>query len=203
MNILLWIVLTNIGILGVADPALAELLLRDDRLTINVKAVPLETILHDLSRQGAFQVTVLEKQTTRGLLVTEHFDQLPIEEGLNRLLADWNYSLTKSPKSGQIQEVFLVSRRDNSKDSSAISQSASPVGHAEPSSQNPNVPGAVTPISPENPDFANEAEDEESVDFTPEESETEEEPFTEDMLPDDLLPESRAAIMEEYRRTNE
>lgn len=203
MNILLWIVLANIGILSAADPTLAELSLQDDRLTINVNAVPLEMILHDLSRQGAFQVTVLEKQGTRGLLVTEHFDQLPIEEGLNRLLADWNYSLTKTPGSGKIQEVFLVSRRNNSKDSSAISHSVSPIPHAEPSPRNPDTPDAGPPISPEDPDFTDDAEDEESVDFSPEESETEEEPFTEDMLPDDLSPEQRAAIMEEYRRTNE
>lgn len=203
MKMLFWIVLVNLGILGTANPAGAELSLQNGHLTINVNAVPLETVLNDLSRQGGFQVTVLKKQSTRGLLVTEHFDQLLIEEGLNRLLADWNYSLTKSPESGKIQEVFLVSRRNNSKDSSTISQSASPIPHIEPSPRNPDTPVAVSPISPEYPNFANEAEDEELVDFAPEESETEEELFTEDMLPDDLLPESRAAIMEEYRRTNE
>ena len=77
---------------------MAELLLQADHLTINVRAVPLERVLLDLSRQDAFEVTILEEKAVRGHMVTEHFIQLPIEEGLDRILSNWNCSLAKNPK---------------------------------------------------------------------------------------------------------
>ena len=71
MNILLWIILANIGILCFTSSILAELLLQDIRLTINVNAVPLESVLYDLSQQGAFRVTVLEKQTSKQASISD------------------------------------------------------------------------------------------------------------------------------------
>lgn len=56
-----WIALVSVGMLGIVNPTLAALSLQNQRLTIHVSAVPLETVLFDLSRQDAFQVTVMEK----------------------------------------------------------------------------------------------------------------------------------------------
>ncbi len=186
-----------------ASSAIAEVSIHEHRLTVHVDSVLLDDLLYDLSQHGLFQVTVMEQGVTKGLVVTEHFDGLPIEEGLSRILADWNYSLIKRQGSNHIQEVFLVSKRNPSQNSLPTSPTVGTVGGPAPSPIDPRYPDVIDRSDLEEDDYLGDETEDEPIDFAREESETEQELFTEDMLPADLPPDLREEILREYKRTNE
>lgn len=99
------------GMLSTVGPASAEVRMSQERLSIKANAIPIQTLLEDLSRQGAIRVTVLEKASLKDVTISEQFEGLPIAEGLSRLFAHWNYGLTRNTETGHIQEIFLASKR--------------------------------------------------------------------------------------------
>ena len=105
------IILLSIGLLNVPSPGFAEVSLQHDRLTLHVQAVPLDEVLLDLSHEGAFRISILKAQDTNNTIISEQFDSLPVEEGLERLLLGWKYGLIRNPQSGEIREVFLISKQ--------------------------------------------------------------------------------------------
>ena len=112
---------------------------------------------------------------------------MPIEDGLSRLLAHWNYGLTKQPGSEHIQEVFLGSKRVDPKDLPILTPTANPQQDSEPRQ-------AWGKDSETLAAFTEESSDEEYVDdqfsqeFEEEGLDDNQETFTEDMLQDDLPP---------------
>ena len=58
-----WIIVLTIGLLGWFYPAHAELSLQNDRLSVRVQEAPLEGVLRELSKLGAFEITLLENLT--------------------------------------------------------------------------------------------------------------------------------------------
>ena len=110
MRPLLKIILLSIGLLNVAASGFAEVSLHHNRLTLHVQAVPLEEVLLDLSQEGAFRISILKAQDTNTTIISEQFDLLPVEKGLERLLLGWKYGLLRNPQSGEIREVFLISK---------------------------------------------------------------------------------------------
>ena len=102
------------GLVGLVGPAIAELSIQHDRLTVDVQAAPLNAVLQDLSREGTIEITVLDTGLTDQATVTEQFHNLSVEEGLHRLLAQWNYSLTKHHVTGRIQKVLNCIETDES-----------------------------------------------------------------------------------------
>lgn len=114
MGPLLRIALLSFGLLNVTASTFAEVSLDHNRLTLHVHAVPLEKILLDLSQEGAFRITILKSQDTTDTIVSEQFEALPVEKGLERLLLGWEYGLIRNPESGEIREVFLISKQSPS-----------------------------------------------------------------------------------------
>ena len=92
------IILLSIGLLNVPAPGFAEVSLQHDRLTLHVQAMPLEEVLLDLSQEGIFRITILNSRASKRSVVSEQFDELPVEEGLERLLAGWKYGLLRHPE---------------------------------------------------------------------------------------------------------
>lgn len=201
MNILISFLVGLILLLNMTNPAHAELSLQHDRLTLHVQAVPLEEVLVNLSQEGAFRLTILDKQVSAKATVTEHFDGLPIEDGLSRLLAHWNYGLTKQQSSGHIQEVFLVSKRVDPKDLPTPTPAATPPRNTEPVQhqfEDAETLAAFTEESSDEEYF----EDHHTEEFEEGEFEDNQQSFTEEMLPDDLPPEMREEMLEDLARMN-
>lgn len=185
MKMLWWTFNASIGFLSLMGTALAELSIQDNRLTISVQKVPLDVVLHDLSQLGNLRVTVLEKHETKGLVVTADFDYLLIEEGLSRILADWNYGLTKNPESTKIQEIFLVSQRSYSKEPPGFQQDHNDLNKIEYPSDNLGDKN-VSPVVFSEGHYTGQEDNDGFIDIALEESETEKESFAEDMLPSDI-----------------
>ena len=101
---------------------MGELTIKHEHLSVDLHAVPLDAVLEDLSRKGGIAVTVLNAHEMSLALITERFCDKSMEEGLQRLLAQWNYGLTRHHLTGQVLEVFVVSRRINMGTASTANQ---------------------------------------------------------------------------------
>ncbi len=112
------------ALIFLVTPVTAEVQMTGEQLSVHVDNQSLSTILETLSRQGTFDVTVLEKEAAAQTSVTHHFDHLSIQEGLSRLLAQWNYGITTDQSTGHIREIFLVSKRINPNNLPTLKQSA-------------------------------------------------------------------------------
>ena len=195
LKICLPVVLVYIGVFSLFGLARAELLVHENRLTINVQNVPLETVLRDLSRQGTIEVTVLEKQATKGHEVTARFVRLPLAEGLSRILAGWNYGLITMPGSDRIQEIILVSKRTQSNPSSDMPSSYHEVRGMEEARG--DAGGGSQMISDVSSEDSNTGQDDELIDFAEEEWEADDEAYPDDMYLDDFPAENDDAFLDE------
>ena len=88
-----------------------EVQLQEGLLTVSVEQLPLEEVLGELTRQADIQVIVLEHTTVGRVNISTQFWNVPVEEGLDRLLRGWNYGLGRDPATGRIATVYLVSPR--------------------------------------------------------------------------------------------
>ena len=201
-KILLAYAVSLAGLFALTNPAHAELSLQQDRLTLHVQAVPLEDVLVNLSQEGAFRITILDNQMTDKITVTQHFDGVPSEDGLSRLLAHWNYGLTKQQPSGQIQEVFLVSKRVDPKDLPTPTPAATPTRDSA-SRQNWDEDAESLAAFTEESSDEDYLEDHATEEFEEEGFEGDQETFTEEMIPGDLPPEIREEMLEDLARMSE
>ena len=107
-------IVLSIFLLGLFPPTVllgADVHLNMDQLTVIVQNEPLNQVLMDLARQGQFDLTILQENELEGETISEEFHNLPIHEGVQRLLPAWNYGLTKHKKTGLIRHMFVVSKR--------------------------------------------------------------------------------------------
>ena len=82
-------------------------------LTVNIQDEPLEAVLQDLAEQADFDLMILQKRDFAGETISEEFHNLTLEEGVHRLLPAWNYGMTKDEKTGQINQMFVISKRQS------------------------------------------------------------------------------------------
>jgi hypothetical protein len=106
----------SVGQADVNDPVQPAwvLSLDGDHLTVHLDEVPLRRVLAELARQGGFRVQLSERLDAP--VVSAHFERLPLEEGLERLLAGWSYAVFHAASPGEpgrstarrITEVLLL-----------------------------------------------------------------------------------------------
>ena len=136
--------------------------IHNGKLTIDVKNTELVVVLDEVARQGSFKVTSLDPEDLQGVIISETFINLPIKQGIDRLLTPWNYSYTTNSQTGTIKEIFLVSRKNGAIDKSPLTQQASknygPKSEAvpefnptKPSSPDMGQPFSILPETPQRP----------------------------------------------------
>ena len=106
-----------IFILGLLLPSYstgADVDLNVDGLTVKIQDEPLEPLLRILAQQAEFELLILQIGDFAGVTISEEFYNLSIEEGVHRLLPAWNYGMTKDQKTGQINHMFVISKRHSS-----------------------------------------------------------------------------------------
>ena len=96
-----------VGLVSSARPAASEstclVKYERDRLTVHVDAVPLTDVVREIGRQtGAEIVGVVLKPRQ----VTQQLDDIPVADGLMRLLGDQNFTL-RYGASGELREIDL------------------------------------------------------------------------------------------------
>ena len=144
------------SLLSSGVPSSLEISMNNGKMTIDVRNMELVAVLDEMAKQGSFKVTPLEPAELRGILISETFVDLPIKQGIDRLLTPWNFSYTTSSKTGVIKEIFLVSKKGGGGGARPILQKVSPKINTETvvrrpdiaENSHPNVPQHF-PISPE------------------------------------------------------
>jgi hypothetical protein len=97
-------------LLGAALPEL-RVTVREGRLTVHADKAPLYGVLWAISAQTEIQLKIAEDEATAGPAVTADFKDLPIDEGIHRLLRrhlkQSNYMLVTDAQ-GQLTEVHIL-----------------------------------------------------------------------------------------------
>jgi hypothetical protein len=84
------------------------------KLTLHTQGIPLSEVLSTLGEQAKLTtILMVEDNTFRTALVTVNFSNIPLEQGLKRLLGDWSYALVKEPGTEEIK-LFLLGYRGSS-----------------------------------------------------------------------------------------
>lgn len=89
----------------------AEVHVHQQELTAYVKEASLAKILTKIGRQAGFDITVLNESDYQKAVVSDVLEDVPLEQGLERLLNGWNYGLSKDPTTSTIRKLIIVSRR--------------------------------------------------------------------------------------------
>ena len=110
----------------------ADVHLNVEGLTVNIQDEPLEAVLQDLAQLAEFELMIVQKRDFAGETISEEFHNLSLEEGVHRLLPAWNYGITKDKKTGQIQQMFVVSKRNSATGPSTPSPSQRTLQHHNP-----------------------------------------------------------------------
>ncbi len=183
------------SLIGLVGPAMAELSIHQDRLSVNLQAVPLNDVLKDLAYQGAIDLTLLATEKMKHATVTEQFHDVSVEEGLQLLLAEWNYGLTKHRVTGRVQELFVASKRMNPGSAPSVSQPLASSRYPDPSQGSVPYDDSLVASFQEN-ESDDEKNFEDPADFDHAD-------VTEDMLPDDLPPEIREELLRDIAANKE
>ena len=105
------ILFTIIALVLFSMPSHAEVLLQENRLTINVQEATVHEVLRALTQQSQINIIALEETDVGNVRISKKFWGLPLEEGIHRVLNGWNYGITRDVSTGKITALYLVSQR--------------------------------------------------------------------------------------------
>ena len=80
----------------------------DDRLTVKLQEVPLETVLKEIGRRAGIEMAILGVLTKN---ISMEFRDLPLEEGLRKLLSGYGWMLLHTggaSQGGALEKVVVV-----------------------------------------------------------------------------------------------
>jgi hypothetical protein len=141
MRGLIWALLINVifflpeNILAEADRAYVKL--ENGLLSVSLIDVQLKDVLEEISEQGKIKI-IMEKDIEQSL--TMEFNELPLEEGLKRLLEGTDYYMIFSP--GKPTSPYLI------KEVKIIPRSSEPRRTVQEVTPPPAPPVASTPPNP-------------------------------------------------------
>ncbi len=112
-------------------PCHAEVLLKEDRLTIDVQGATVHEVLNTLTQKAQINIITLEETNINNVRISKRFWNLPLEKGIHRVLSGWNYGITRDVSTGKITTLYLASQRTTS----ATSGSPTTASTTNPSNQ--------------------------------------------------------------------
>ncbi len=92
-------------------PCQAEVFLAHNTLTVNVQGATIREVLKTLTRQAHIKIVSLEETNIGNVKISKKFWNLPLEEGIHRVLSGWNYGISRDVHTGKITTLYLVSQR--------------------------------------------------------------------------------------------
>ncbi len=118
--LLLFVSVYSTGVSGnekTAEPS-SVILVEDNSLTVKVKDIPIKKVLMEVAEELSIKIVYLMPGDEP---VVANFCSLPVEEGLRRLLNDFNYSFTYNSEDtengeAKIDKIFILSRKSDSKE---------------------------------------------------------------------------------------
>ena len=139
-----------LGVLCMYTTAGAAVQVTGDSLSVQVSNIALVDILEDVSRQGRIEVVGLDNEALHTILISEVFQDLSIETGLERLLGRLNYAFSRAPITGRIMTLYLVSERQNYATSTNLSPQPSQQEHELGAD---SLPTSYNPVEPSSQDL--------------------------------------------------
>jgi type II secretory pathway component GspD/PulD (secretin) len=115
------------------------------RLTVKLKEAPLNAVLQEVGRQARIKVSIREPFTRT---ISLEFQQLPLEEGLSRLLRECG-SMTVSRKNGRVEQLVVAETLDSL--SRRRPRGSAPASQPDPSSVPDGRRNAIDQRPPEAP----------------------------------------------------
>ena len=107
-GVLAWIaaaaVVVVVGTARAADEKAKRIEYRDDRLTVRVEQMPINDLLTELARQSGAEIAGSPREDRQ---ITVDFEQLPVVEGLQRILATQNFTL-RYGEGGRLRLIQLL-----------------------------------------------------------------------------------------------
>ena len=147
-------------------PSQAEVHLGKNTLSVNVHETAIREVLDKLARQGDINVIALEKTQVGNVKISKRFWNLPLEEGLDRLLTGWNYGLKRDQSTGKIVTLYLVSQHPQPSQMaerlSTSSTQAQPQVVGEPNNQLTILRSTHNLVFPDYDDLDDEDDDEDT-----------------------------------------
>ena len=110
----LWVFLT--------PASYAEVIVHEQAITAHLERSSLSQVLMKIGQQAGIDIAVTKGSDYRKAVVSEVLENVPLEEGLSRLLNGWNYGLVKNANTGAIHILMVVSRRTEVKPPSVNAQ---------------------------------------------------------------------------------
>lgn len=100
-----------ISLLLLSLPCHAEVFLAHNTLTLNVHDAIIRDVLKTLTQQAQIKIVALEETNIGNVKISKKFWNLPLEEGIHRVLSGWNYGISRDTRTGRITTLYLVSQR--------------------------------------------------------------------------------------------
>ncbi len=163
-----------ITLLLLSLPCQAEVFLAQKTLTINVHGATIHDVLKTVTQQAQIKIVALEETNIGNVRISKKFWNLPLEEGIHRVLSGWNYGISRDTRTGRITTLYLVSQRidtsgkDHTLDTSTHSASHRNFSESQPP---PTILSQTYDANVLQPTDNQETEEEEDV-FSDEEFET-------------------------------
>ncbi len=98
----------------------AEVNVHGQGLTARLKNASLARVLTKIGRQAGIDIAVLNESDYHKAVVSDVLENIPLEQGLERLLNGWNYGFSKDPTTGTVRRLMIVSRRTGVIETSSI-----------------------------------------------------------------------------------
>ena len=126
----------------------AEVHVHGQGLTVHLQKASLERVLKKIGRQAGFDIAILNESDYHKAVVSGALEDVPLEQGLARLLNGWNYGFSKDPTTGTLRQLIIVSRRTGVIETASVATQFQVISNKPEEKdpdhiEEPNIPGFV------------------------------------------------------------
>lgn len=89
----------------------AEVIVNERGITAKLANSSLAQVITQVVRHAKIDLVVVNTEAYRKAVISDVFEELSIEVGLERLLNGWNYGWRKDPSTGALRTLIVVSHR--------------------------------------------------------------------------------------------
>ncbi len=102
-----------VAMLFFAGDGHADVTVNGQDVTAHLADASLAKVMRQIGQKAGIQIDILHKADYHNAVISDVFENMPLEQGLDRLLNGWNYGLSKDPKTGLVRRLMIVSRRSS------------------------------------------------------------------------------------------
>jgi len=108
-------------LLAAASPSM-KVEVDSDMLTVHVRDAVLSQVLEAIGEKADLNFIAIGETNIAEATVSADITNLPLEQGITRLLAGWDYALVRDKKTMRLKEIYIIARTGSDQVSSSIQQ---------------------------------------------------------------------------------